>query len=108
MVEASRAHRRFVAQPALRLVGYGERRHEFAPAYTRIFGRRQRRSKVVAWMAGLSFSQVTVIEIQIAHESAIVERRLIWGRSTAADQSGKLIAAEILDLRPNQFDRLSS
>src|SRR5262247_3506807 len=107
MVEPPCAHRRHIAQPALYLVGYGERGQEFAPAPARILRGRQRRPQVVARMAGLSFGQVTVIEIQIAHERAVVERRLIGGSSAAPDQGGMRIPAEIFDLRPKRLDWLS-
>ena len=107
MIEPFCAHRRRIAQSALYLVGHGERGQVCAPATARILGDGQRRPQVVARMAGLSFGQVTVVEIQVAYERAVVERSLIWRRSTAADQGGMRIAAEIFDLRPKRIDRLS-
>ncbi len=57
-------------------------------------------------MAGLSFSEVAVIEIQEAHQGAVIKSRPIGGGSTTANQGTQWIASKIIILGGDHLDRL--
>src|SRR6266540_1718633 len=62
----------------MNLVGDGECGEQIGPARLSHFGCGQDCAEIVGWMARLTGSDIAVHEIQVAAESAIVERRVRW------------------------------
>ena len=68
VIEARVAHRRHVAQPALDLVGQGERGEEVASGCAGVFRRSEHRAEVVARVTGLAVREVAVVEVEVADQ----------------------------------------
>ena len=86
VIEALGAHRRHLGQAVLDLVGDRQRGQQRATVGVRVLGRGEHRREVVARMAGLAGRQVGVVEVQVAHQRAVVERRAIGRALARADQ----------------------
>ena len=104
VVEALRPHRRFVREPALNLVGDRERRQQLPSGRLRVLGGREHGCEVVTRVAGLTGREVGVVEVEVAHQRAVQERRAIRGGGAAADQRAERPAAELLHLRANRVN----
>src|SRR5207244_747186 len=76
--EARVAHWRHVAQPALHLVGQGERGEEVATRRAGVFRGGEHGPEVVARVTGLALREVAVVEVEVALEGRVVEGRSIW------------------------------
>ena len=74
VVESLRPYRRLVREPALHLVGDGERGQQLPSGGARVLGRREHRREVVARVAGLARREVGVVEVEVANERSVVER----------------------------------
>ena len=104
MVEALCSHRRLVREPALHLVGDGERGQQLAAGGIRILGRGEHGREVVARVAGLAGGEVGVVEIEVADERSVVERGTVGGTPAAADQRAERAAAEVVELGADRAD----
>ena len=107
VVEPLRAHGRLVGEPALHLVGDGERDEQLASRGVGVLRCGEHRSEVVARMAGLAGREVGVVEVEVADERPVVERGAVGRARAAADQRAERPAAELLDLRSDRGDRSS-
>ena len=107
VVEARVAHWRHVAQPALHLVGQGERGEEVATRRAGIFRGGEHGPEVVARVTGLALREVAVVEVEVAHERRVVEGRPIWCGVAATDQRARAGAIEFLHLSAHQLNGLA-
>ena len=96
VVEALGAHRRDLGEAVLDLVGDRQRGQQRATVGVRVLGRGEHRSEVVARMAGLPGRQVGVVEVQVAHQRAVVERGTVRRALAPADQRAQRRTAELL------------
>ena len=107
VVEALGAHRRQLGEAVLDLVGDRQRAQQRATVGVRVLGCGEYRSEVVARMAGLAGCQVGVVEVQVAHQRAVVERGTVGRGLASADQRAQRRPAELLHMRADHRDRLT-
>ena len=107
VVETLVSHGGLVGEAAVHLIGDRERRQELAPGRARVLGRREHRRQVVARVAGLAGREVGVVEVEVADECAVVERRPVRGGPAAPDQRAQRPAAEVVELGANRVHRRS-
>jgi hypothetical protein len=105
VVEATVPHRGDVAQAALHLVGHGQRRQELPAVPVGAHRGGKHRTRAVARVARFASGDVGVVEVEVAHQGAIVEGHPVRRGPPAADEGGVATAAEILDVLPDHPDR---
>ena len=96
VVEPLCSHRRLLREPDLHLVGDRERAQQRAAVRVGVLRGGEHRRQVVRGMAGLARRQEGVVEVEVADERAVVERRPIGrGAFQKADHRRKRRAAEL-------------
>jgi hypothetical protein len=98
MVEALRHYRDDGCEPALDFIRYGERQHEFPAGRSGLLGRGEDGPEIVARMTEAAGRHVAVEKIDIAHQTGVEERCLIWGGLAAADQRAATRGSIFLEL----------
>jgi hypothetical protein len=98
VVEALRAHGRHLAEAVLDLVRDRQGGEKRVPVGVRVLGCRQHRREVVARVAGLVRGEIRVVEVQVAHERAVVERGAVRRCLSTADQRRQWLSAELVHL----------
>jgi hypothetical protein len=98
LVEALCAHGRHLAEAVLDLVGDRQGGEKRVPVGLRVLGCRQHRREVVARVAGLARGEIGVVEVQVAHERAVVERGAVRRSLSTADQRRQWLSAEFVHL----------
>jgi hypothetical protein len=107
MVKTSGPHGCNITETALHLVGRRQGGQEVSPATIGVLSSGQYGAQVVTRMTGFALGQVTIVEVEVAHQRAIMERGAIRGCLPASDQGTVFAAAKILNLRSNHPNRLS-
>jgi hypothetical protein len=97
-----------IQEPALNLVGDGERREEVPSTGALVLAGRQDRRQGVAGMAGLACSQIAVVEVQVPDRRPVVERHAVGRRASASDHGAQRPAPEVVHLPPDGPNGLGS
>src|SRR6185437_16205520 len=71
MIEASRPHGGDLTKTALHLIGHRQSGQEISPAAIGVFSSGQYGTQVVTRMAGFALGQITIVEVEVAHQRAI-------------------------------------
>src|SRR5437868_15022435 len=95
MVESPRRNRSFFHEATLHLIGDGERGQKLLAGSIAVFSRGQERAKIVRRVAGLTFGEKVVHEIEVAHQRRVEERGPIRSGLAAAD-AGRTSAWTVL------------
>ena len=99
MIETLIAHGRYITQSALYLIGDRQRGHYVPASPIRVFGPGEDGRQIVARVTGLALCQISIVEIEITNECAIVKRSGIGSRGIAADQGAFALGSNSLICR---------
>ncbi len=87
-----------VGEPTLDLVGDGKSGQEVSAVGSCVLARRKHRSEVVARVAGLTWGQVGIIEVEIADGCTVEECSSVGSRTSTADQRAQRPPSHFPDL----------
>jgi hypothetical protein len=107
VIKAFGSHRRDLTEAALHLVGHRQGGWQFPSTASGVLSRGQDSTEVIAGVAGFIWGQIAVVEVQVTHQGAIVERGAVGGRAATPDQCTVSGPAELVDLQTDQENRFS-
>src|SRR5207248_5573718 len=99
MVEALFHNLQGAGEPTLHLVRHGERGYEIAAAAVGELGGGEHSAEIVARMARAFLAKIAIVEVDVAHERAVVERGAGGCGPAAADERAARRAAELVRVR---------